>query len=80
MSAIMNMPTIGSSKIPMLRTALVARNLIASDQSMKDGFARLITKTDITVLNKKRLLKAAEALLEETWDFINESIGAGTWG
>ena len=60
-----------ASKMPMIRNALVATNLISP--KVKDGIARLIVVSDVQHLGKRERtmeIMAAETLLLETWDAI----------
>ena len=71
-------PTV-TSKMPFLRGAVVATNLIAPQHKIVDGISRLIVKSDLPSLAKKdRLLEitAAETMLAETWQVVTEGIEA----
>ena len=57
-----------TSRMPMLRTAFIATNLVSP--KVVDGVSRLIVKTDVQALTQsKRLLQvsAAEEILAEAW-------------
>jgi hypothetical protein len=59
-----------SSRYPLIRSALVATNLIAPANKVIEGKARLIVKSDIgSLASKNRLLEvdATEAVLAECW-------------
>ena len=66
----------GSTTFPMLRVALACCQVTSPKASQKDGFAKLITKSDFDKLKGKKLLDnilASEALMLAAWDSIQKS-------
>ena len=66
----------GSTTFPMLRVALACCQVTSPKGSQKDGFAKLITKSDFDKLKTKKLLNnilASEALMLAAWDSIQKS-------
>ena len=74
-------PNLETNKYAMVRTALVACNLVSPPNTIVDGIARLITKSDINGLCRKdRALQvqAAESMLTECWGLLQEGVGNNT--
>ena len=60
-----------ATKFPFTRSALIATNLVSPKDKVVDGIARLVNKSDVSMLTRKASLlqvTAAEACLAEAWD------------
>ena len=66
----------GSTTFPMLRVALACCQVTSPKSSQKDGFAKLIAKSDFDKLKGKKLLPnllKAESLMLAAWEAIQKS-------
>jgi hypothetical protein len=66
---------------PHVRNALVVANLICPKKKIAEGFARLITKTDVNMLGKPKnalAVNSSEMVLQQAWDALAEKLDAGT--
>ena len=66
----------GNTTFPMLRVALACCQVTSPKASQKDGFAKLITKSDFDKLKGKKTMQkllVAEALMLAAWESIQKS-------
>ncbi len=70
-----------ATQFPLLRAACLAGNLVCPQAKVIDGYARLLTKSDIGSLAKRDSLlaaMAAEDMLSDAWTAIQQIIATGS--
>ena len=68
-----------TSRFPFMRAACIATNLVSPKRKIVDGTAKLLTKSDLSVLVKsdKRLqVTAAEHMMSEAWVSVHRALEA----